>query len=98
MALAQQALSLPRLPRGPGMVRHTLEAALGVKLETGFKSRLCRHWPCDLGPIGGSLGFICEMGLLTLLPGVTVVGAHLWQWDSLSRATWMGRSRLLFPK
>lgn len=98
MALAQQALSLPRLPRGPGMGRHTLEAALGVKLETGFKSRLCRYWPCDLGPTGGSLGLICEMGLLTLLPGVAVLGAHLWPWGSLSWATWMGRSTLLFPE
>ena len=49
------------------MGRGTLRAMLGVR--TMLRSRLCRPWPCDLGLIGGSLGLICEMGVLTLPPG-----------------------------
>ena len=49
------------------MGRGTLRAVLGVR--TKLRSRLCRPRPCDLGLIGGSLGLICEMGVLTLPPG-----------------------------
>lgn len=49
------------------MGRRTLWAVLGVR--TMLRSRLCRPWPYDLGLIGGSLGLICEMGVLTLPAG-----------------------------
>lgn len=72
MALAQQAH--PLASQSPWGGSSNLGGCNGVKSETRFKSRLQRHWPCDLKQTGGSLRrLICEVGARTLPPGVAVM-------------------------